>query len=231
MTGRSRNEPRLRRSKVKGKECCFTGGKFPGARQTKTPEGKVKVFHSTDFDGSITEFKAVELGIHVASSSDLASNAVVKMGKREKQVIPLILDASNFVSTTGQNNGWNVLALVEDLEKTGTISEKVAGHYTDRYYKEVESETEDTFDVFEERQRIIFADLMSQLGFSGVKFWNTFDAGANPGGTGQDVKPDWSFIATKSNSLKSADPVTYGDDGKAIPPSQRGNPELSDIRL
>ena len=38
------------------------------------------------------------------------------------------------------------------------------------------------------------------------------------------------YLAFNSNQIKSADPVTYDDDGNVIPLSERFNPEKNDIR-
>lgn len=40
----------------------------------------------------------------------------------------------------------------------------------------------------------------------------------------------WEYIAFEPNQIKSADPVTYDDNGNVIPLSERFNPEMEDIR-
>ena len=40
----------------------------------------------------------------------------------------------------------------------------------------------------------------------------------------------WEYIAFSPNQIKSADPVTYDDNGNVIPLSERFNPEKEDIR-
>ena len=55
----------------------------------------------------------------------------------------------------------------------------------------------------------------------------------NEGGdlvNGKPVSRGASFVIRKSSQIKSADPVTYDDDGKVIPLSERFNEEKEDIR-
>ena len=40
----------------------------------------------------------------------------------------------------------------------------------------------------------------------------------------------WEYVAFNPNQIKSADPVTYDDNGNVIPLSERFNPEKEDIR-
>ena len=65
----------------------------------------------------------------------------------------------------------------------------------------------------------VSAYLMAE-GYDGIK-----DEGGKLGGQGHTV-----WILFSSEQIKSADPVTYDDDGNIIPPSERFNPEKKDIR-
>lgn len=63
-------------------------------------------------------------------------------------------------------------------------------------------------------------DYLKSLGYDGIK-----DTGGKFGGEGHTV-----WIPFNSNQVKSADPVTYDDDGNVVPLSERFNPEKTDIR-
>ena len=63
-------------------------------------------------------------------------------------------------------------------------------------------------------------DYLKTQGYDGIK-----DKGGKNGGAGHTV-----WIPFSSEQIKSADPVTYDDDGNVIPLSERFNPENNDIR-
>lgn len=56
------------------------------------------------------------------------------------------------------------------------------------------------------------------------------DEGADPDGKGGVVHRGLSYVPFAPNQIKSADPVTYDDNGNVIPLSERFNPEKEDIR-
>ena len=63
-------------------------------------------------------------------------------------------------------------------------------------------------------------------GFDSVKFENLVDNG----GAGASVEASDVYVYFNPSDLKSADPVTYDDDGNVIPLSERFNSKKSDIR-
>ena len=63
-------------------------------------------------------------------------------------------------------------------------------------------------------------------GYDSVKFENIEDSG----GRGNEAMAGDVYAYFSSSNLKSADPVTYDDNGKIIPLSERFNPENKDIR-
>jgi murein DD-endopeptidase MepM/ murein hydrolase activator NlpD len=71
------------------------------------------------------------------------------------------------------------------------------------------------------------ARLAKEQGYDGVWFENIYDTGTYGGSNTPSSNVYISFNAT---SIKSADPVTYDDEGNVIPLSERFNPENDDIR-
>ena len=61
--------------------------------------------------------------------------------------------------------------------------------------------------------------------------YNTFDADVNDGYMITSNNNAWEYVAISPNQVKSADPVTYDDEGNIIPLSRRFNPESGDIRF
>lgn len=64
------------------------------------------------------------------------------------------------------------------------------------------------------------AEIFSELGFDGIQYLNQYEGDKNSD----------SFIALHPSDVKSADPVTYDDQGNIIPLSERFNAENNDIR-
>ena len=64
------------------------------------------------------------------------------------------------------------------------------------------------------------SDYIKSLGYDGIK-----DQGGKGGGESHTV-----WIPFTSEQIKSAEPVTYDDNGKVIPPSERFNEQKKDIR-
>ena len=64
------------------------------------------------------------------------------------------------------------------------------------------------------------SDILSAHGYDGIKYKNQYEGNKN----------DYSYIAMKSSDVKSADPVTYDDNGNVIPLSERFNKANQDIR-
>ena len=65
----------------------------------------------------------------------------------------------------------------------------------------------------------------------GVIIRDVQDDGSGSGGVNDDYIPLWFDYLSDSKNVKSADPVTYDDDGNVIPLSQRFNLENDDIRF
>ena len=66
----------------------------------------------------------------------------------------------------------------------------------------------------------VLADVLDQLGFDGIKYLNEFEGDKN----------SFSYIALHPSDVKSADPVTYDDQGNVIPLSERFQTNNPDIR-
>lgn len=67
----------------------------------------------------------------------------------------------------------------------------------------------------------VMTEYLKSLGYDGIK-----DSGGKNGGVEHTV-----WVPFESEQVKSADPVTYDDDGKVIPLSERFNTEKEDIRF
>lgn len=64
------------------------------------------------------------------------------------------------------------------------------------------------------------SDVLDKNGFDGIKYLNTFEGDKN----------SYSYIALKQSDVKSADPITYDDNGNVIPLNERFNVGNPDIR-
>ena len=64
------------------------------------------------------------------------------------------------------------------------------------------------------------ADVLEQNGFDGIQYKNEYEGD----------RENFSYIALRPDDVKSADPVTYDDNGNIIPLSERFNTDNPDIR-
>ena len=71
------------------------------------------------------------------------------------------------------------------------------------------------------------SEFAKAIGYHSVRFNNIYDSGASEGSG--ELSTVYSFFYP-SQDIKSADPVTYDDDGNIIPPSQRFDESKDDIR-
>ena len=139
-----------------------------------------------------------------------------------------------------------------------TENKQYAERYTDRDRKGSLYTTyvklENPFDTRKAKDRKLFNEIRQEYGLSdiqasGLPDWtdgydisdyideNGLDYDGivlDEGGdmvNGKPVSRGESYVVRKSAQIKSADPVTYDDDGNVIPLSERFNPEQSDIRF
>jgi len=88
--------------------------------------------------------------------------------------------------------------------------------WLDKLSHDIENETTHAWTVIPD----FVTDYLKQQGYDGIK-----DKGGKGGGVGHTV-----YIPFSSEQIKSAESVTYDDDGKVIPLSERFKPENNDIR-
>lgn len=173
---------------------------------------KLMLNHFTD--EKFTVFEYGELGFHVGT---IAQAEYVGNG-RAGRVLKLYVKAENPLY-------WPV-----DI-----------GYWTARNFAAT-MEPDDAFDVFENADEIRsniseiakdadskkadakLIDYLKSLGFDSIRYENTQDRNA-------DEPIEDSYILFDSSQLKSAETVTYDDDGKIIPLSQRFDTTKPDIRF
>ncbi len=82
------------------------------------------------------------------------------------------------------------------------------------------SEIANSFKYNEDSYWDVIADVLEAHGFDGIEYLNEAEGDQN----------SYSYIALRPSDVKSADPVTYDNEGNVIPLSERFNPENPDIR-
>ncbi len=185
-------------------------------------------YHGTD--AQFTEFKYGDIGYHIGTEAQ-AKSRLKDTGLRSTQasraprIMHLFANIQNPLRTAfdfGDWRGKNVADLLleteqwevgyhDNAEEINARLEEIArmpnGAFTDKTLKE----------------------FLQSLGYDGIVYENQFEA-ADRSDEYFDGEYDDSYIAFEASQLKSADPVTYDDNGNVIPLSQRFNSEDPDIR-
>ncbi|MBR5196793.1 MAG: hypothetical protein IKW42_01090 [Alistipes sp.] len=137
------------------------------------------------------------------SDSEQYAKTYEKRGDKQGRTLTVFLNIENplFISL---RNGGNEGAMY--------FHELMEKHFTDDIYEDA-TRTDELMSVAQER---LSADIVAN-GYDGivVEYTNHIDT---------------EYVAFEPNQIKSADPVTYDDNGNVIPLSERFNPEKEDIR-
>lgn len=153
--------------------------------------------------GSSTDRGIWGSGFYFSESSDYAQTYAKRKGI-EGQVLSLYLNLENPLFISLKNGGNDGAYYFKQLHRM---------HFTDEVYSDIEK--------FEQRYVKAQEDLSSDLiidGYDGVIVEYSQEGMASD------------YVAFNPNQIKSADPVTYDDNGNVIPLSERFNPEKEDIR-
>lgn len=164
----------------------------------------------------------------------------------EKGYTDLVYHGTDQFGFTKFNEGWvfttddlNTAATYSDIDKPSNIKNNQSryGNYAlyanvdgllrvegnDAYYNEIEynGEKMDTIDI---------ANIARKEGYSGVMFKDIID----PSGMyDSDLLDEPSYVMVffkPEEQLKSADPITYDDNGEVVPLNKRFNKDYNDIR-
>ena len=153
--------------------------------------------------GSSTDRGIWGNGFYFSESSDYAQTYAKRKGI-EGQVLSLYLNLENPLFISLKNGGNDGAYYFKQLHRK---------HFTDEVYSDIEK--------FEQRYAKAQEGLSSDLiidGYDGVIVEYSQEGMASD------------YVAFNPNQIKSADPVTYDDNGNVIPLSERFNPEKEDIR-
>lgn len=166
--------------------------------------------HFTDAD--FTVFKFGEFGFHVGTVEQ--ANYVGK--GRKGKVLDLYIRAQNplyWPIDVGMWSAKELLATMDDVFEDFENREEIEAKF------EEFGSIEDT-----NKGNARLREYLKSLGYDSIKYENTQDREY-----GDPISE--SYILFDAEQLKSADLITYDDDGKVIPLSQRFNAENEDIRF
>ena len=153
--------------------------------------------------GSSTDRGIWGNGFYFSESSEYAQTYAKRKGI-EGRVLSLYLNLENPLFISLKNGGNDGAYYFKQLHRM---------HFTDEVYSDIEN--------FEQNYAKAQKDLSNSLiidGYDGVIVEYSHEGMANE------------YITFNPNQIKSADPVTYDDNGNVIPLSERFNPEKEDIR-
>ena len=153
--------------------------------------------------GSSTDRGIWGSGFYFSESSDYAQTYAKRKGV-EGQVLSLYLNLGNPLFISLRNGGNDGAKYFHDLQQK---------YFTDDVYEDIYK----VEDNMARAQETMMQELMGN-GYDGVVIEYSHPTIADE------------YVAFNPNQIKSADPVTYDDNGNVIPLSERFNPEKEDIR-
>ena len=191
------------------------------------------VFHGTGDE--FNEFERGREGIHLgdySQASQVASTKQILFGKQNGNVKKLYAKISNPFTLNGDIGTWTPQNIAQVLLDRNAGEDKFGyyGDYVDISGSDINL-TEEQVDALldlsnkdemevEDEYWDVIADVLEQNGYDGIRYLNTYEGDQN----------SFSYIALRPSDVKSADPVTYDDNGNVIPLSERFNTSNPDIR-
>lgn len=161
--------------------------------------------------GKFAKTTAIMLDGKLTSTAAIVDSYNSFLGGETLGMYDLYTKQGNQLVIQGRGSSWNQLPLgkfeVEYMEWLG-----------DKASEELSGKRVTTRDV---------AAFAKAKGYRSVAFYDIYDNGAY--GSAADISDVYAFFYPNED-VKSADPVTYDDDGKVIPLSQRFNSADDDIR-
>lgn len=131
----------------------------------------------------------------------------------------LYAKTDNFLEIDAEGASWNKINISDELlEKINKYAESVEGEF------DPESGMSNIVNTRE------LAQVAKELGYSGVHIKDIYDNGGRSGADLEFPADVYIFFNPKED-VKSADPVTYDDNGEVIPLSERFNPEHTEQNL
>lgn len=152
------------------------------------------VYHASDGivkKFSISRIGESSLGFHFSETSELAINAAMKNGIKDPIVGKYHIAITNPLTIQGQANGFRLFSLIDQLHDMDVIDQTDYQKYQDAYDEIEENHHGHDFAIEIYKLTKI---ILKNIGRDSFKYYNEFDSGLNIFGTGQDVKPAWSWI-------------------------------------
>lgn len=158
------------------------------------------VYHGTK--SQFYTFKKGDLGYHFGNKS--TATARVGSGKDSK-FIKAYLNITNPIEFDVDFGSWDAdYRITQELAERGVLSKE---EYRRVHMRSTEAANRELVKILKEK------------GYDGIIYKNYFESNGST-----------SYIAFDPTQIKSADPVTYDDNGNVIPLSERFNTEEPDIR-
>ncbi len=187
---------------------AFSGSKI--VKKNGTPK---QLYHGTT--AKFNTFKRGDIGAHFGTKK----TAQTRVGRgKNANLIPVYLNITNPIVCDTDYGDWHVGdRMIKDFVEKGILSKKEAINVL--YFKE------DYEDRYRRRsdgnETAILRSTLIDKGYDGMIYPNFYEGGS-------DMAK--SYIIFEPQQAKLSDPVTYDDDGKPIPLSDRFNPNSKDIR-
>ena len=173
------------------------------------------VCHGTSAE--FTKFNRGELGIHVGTlgqATDRDSTRVMKLYAKLGKTFEIYRDYGDW-------HGKNAAEMMVETEEWEGLAE-----YDETKFNEIEARLREIAEMPDNAHTdTVLREYLQSLGWDSITYENRFED-ADESWTDEN----WSHIVFDPEDVKSADPVTYDDNGNVIPLSERFQTNNPDIR-
>lgn len=182
----------------------------------------IKAYHGTKADFTVFEKSKIGSGATLFASQGKGfyfteNNEVANQYSKVGKVVNAYLKMENAFAFTDKTNNTANKLLKEFAQQNGRDFN--IGEYSN--FVDFEERTGSVLSRVVMGDGEAFSEFLQEKRYDGIVY-TSFNYDTN--------RSDKCYVVFDSNQIKSADPVTYGDEGNVIPLSQRFNEENEDIR-
>ena len=169
----------------------------------------IKAWHGTT--AFFTVFCKGDIGYHVGSMEQAKDRV---RGIENARIMPLFVKANNLLEIGMDYGDWGGTNVALKLLETGVFEDNP--EIEEKLRKILKIDRTKGKESASQRKDRAIRELLQSIGYDGIVYENAFE-GHSKLHSGENK----SYIVFDSSQLKSADPVTYDDDGNIIPLSER----------
>lgn len=182
---------------------------FPDTKVVDKNGKPLTLYHGTKGYFNVFRYNPDDLGFHFGDKK----TARTRVGRgKDAKLMPVHVNITNPLVINDDLGAWDGEYLAEYMYKNNLMTEEEA--------RSILMSESGKYRVDNRVATRKMRDFLRNKGIDGIVYENIYES---------DGKP--SYLVFSQNQIKSADPVTYDNNGNIIPLSERFNPENNDIRF